>query len=107
MPGRKENISMAIHREKINLYKTVKKIFPKILIKDLDANERICPECHGLGVKINTRVFGIGDSLESYSYRTEALSFCPHCFNGVQKYVSIVVDLIKVIVIVKGNWQKI
>ena len=80
MPGRKENISMAIHREKINLYKTVKKIFPKILIKDLDENERICPECHGLGVKINTRVFRTGDSLESYPYRTEALSLCQHWF---------------------------
>lgn len=76
---------MAAHREKINLYKTVKKIFPKILIKDLDENERICPECHGLGVKINTRVFGVGDSLESHPYRTETLSLCPHCFNGVQK----------------------
>ena len=48
MTGRKENKLMAIHREKINLYKTVKKIFPKILIKDLDENERICPERHGL-----------------------------------------------------------
>lgn len=76
---------MAVHREKINLYKTVKKIFPKILIKDLNENERICPECHGLGAKINTRVFGIGDSLESCPYRTETLSLCPHCFNGVQK----------------------
>lgn len=85
MTGRKENKLMAIHREKINLYKTVKKIFPKILIKDLDENERICPECHGLGVKINTRVFGVGDSLESHPYRTETLSLCPHCFNGVQK----------------------
>lgn len=32
---------MAVHREKINLYKTVKKIFPKILIKDLDEGEVI------------------------------------------------------------------
>lgn len=30
---------MAVHREKINLYKTIKKIFPKILIKDLNENE--------------------------------------------------------------------
>lgn len=85
MTGRKENKLIVAHREKINLYKTVKKIFPKILIKDLDENERICPECHGLGVKINTRVFGVGDSLESHPYRTETLSLCPHCFNGVQK----------------------
>ena len=78
---------MAIHREKINLYKTVKKIFPKILIKDLDENERICPECHGLGMKINNQVYyGIEkNGLINFPYRTEALSFCPHCFNGVQK----------------------
>jgi hypothetical protein len=85
MINRKENVLMAVHREKINLYKTIKKIFPKILIKDLNENERICPDCHGLGVKINTRVFGTGDSLESHPYRTEALALCPHCFNGVQK----------------------
>lgn len=98
---------MAIHREKINLYKTIKKRFPKILIKDLNENERICPDCHGLGVKINTRVFGVGDSLEATL--TELKLF--HCVHIVlmvcKKYVSIAVNLIKVIVIVKGNWQKI
>lgn len=34
------------HREEINLYETIQKSFPKILIKDLTEHERICPVCN-------------------------------------------------------------
>lgn len=75
----------------INIEKTVKKIFPKVLTKDLQDNERICPTCHGLGMRLENNVYGIhGDTSEAgkrehFPYKHQALSFCPDCYNGVQK----------------------
>lgn len=80
-----------IRREKINIEETIQKIFPKVLIKDLQKNERICPDCHGLGMRIENNVYGIkGDTSEAgrrehFPYKHQALSFCQSCFNGVQK----------------------
>lgn len=75
----------------INIEETVKKMFPKDLIKDLQENERICPTCHGLGMRIENNIYGIhGDTSEAakrehFPYKHQALSFCPDCYNGVQK----------------------
>lgn len=80
-----------IKRETVNIEETVKKMFPKELIKDLQDNERICPTCHGLGMRLENNVYGIrGDTSEAakrerFPYKHQALSFCPDCYNGVQK----------------------
>lgn len=79
------------HREEVNLYEAIQKSFPKILIKDLKENERICPTCNGLGMRIEDNIYGIkGDSSEAgrkyhFPYKHQALSFCQNCFNGVQR----------------------
>lgn len=79
------------HRKEINLYEAVQKSFPKILIKDLQKNERICPVCNGLGIRIVDNVYGIeGDTSEAgkrelLPYKRQALSFCRSCYNGVQQ----------------------
>lgn len=80
-----------IKREKINIEETIKKIFPKILIKDLKEHERICSVCHGLGMRIENNDYGIeGDTSEigqreMFPYKHQSLSFCQSCYNGVQK----------------------
>lgn len=54
-----------VHREEINLYDVIKKSFPDVLIKDLTENERICPVCNGLGMRIEDNIYGIkGDNSE-------------------------------------------
>ncbi len=79
------------HREEVNLYEAIQKSFPKILIKDLKENERICPTCNGLGMRIEDNIYGIkSDSSEAgrkyhFPYKHQALSFCQSCFNGVQR----------------------
>lgn len=78
-------------RVEIDLHKAVQKSFPKILIKDLTAHERICPVCNGLGMRIEDNVYGIqGDESElgrryRFPYKHQSLSFCRSCFNGVQR----------------------
>lgn len=80
-----------IHREEVKLQEVLQKSFPKILIKDLTENERICPVCSGLGMRIEDNVYGIkGDTSEAgrkyrFPYKRQALSFCQSCFNGVQR----------------------
>lgn len=80
-----------IRTETVDLYKTIQKSFPKILIKDLTEHERICPVCNGLGMRIEDNVYGIeGDISEAgkkyhFPYKHQALSFCQSCFNGVQR----------------------
>lgn len=80
-----------IRRENINIEETIQKIFPKVLIKDLQEHERICPDCHGLGMRIVNNVYGIKDDTseagqrEHFPYKHQALSFCQSCYNGVQK----------------------
>ena len=75
----------------VDIDKEIKELFPKTLIKDLQDNERVCPECHGLGMKIENNIFGIhGDTSEEakkshFPYKHQALSFCQHCYNGVQR----------------------
>lgn len=52
-------------REEINTYEAMKKAFPKILVKDLTKNERICPVCNGLGIRVEDNMYGImGDTSE-------------------------------------------
>lgn len=80
-----------IRRENVDIVETIQKIFPKVLIKDLQENERICPVCHGLGMRIENNIYGIeGDTSEAarqkrFPYKHQSLSFCRSCFNGVQK----------------------
>lgn len=79
------------HREEVNLHETIKKSFPKMLVKDLTEHERICPVCNGLGMRIEDNIYGIkGDTSEvgrkyHFPYKHQALSFCQSCFNGVQR----------------------
>ncbi|MEG1044797.1 MAG: hypothetical protein RSF81_08520 [Oscillospiraceae bacterium] len=68
----------------------IKNILPDILEKDLQANEIICPTCHGLGVVKRHQPFGLKEKEtdEGYSpkmnwYDNEYLTFCPTCFDGV------------------------
>lgn len=67
------------HREEVNLYETIQKSFPKILIKDLTEYERICPVCNGLGMRIEDNIYGIkGDSSEAgrkYHFHTSIKHF--------------------------------
>lgn len=80
-----------INQVTVNIEETVKMMFPKKLIKDLQEDERICPTCHGLGMRLENNVYGIhGDTSEAtkkerFPYKHQALSFCPDCYNGVQK----------------------
>lgn len=84
-------VIQTIRRENIYIEETIQKIFPKVLIKDLQEHERICPVCHGLGMRIENNVYGIkGDISEAgqrehFPYKHQALSFCRSCYNGVQK----------------------
>ena len=78
-------------QEFIDLKKVINEILPEVLVKDLQDNERVCPTCKGLGVKIVKNEFGLhGDTSERakkerFPYHHESLNFCPNCFNGVQK----------------------
>lgn len=78
----------------VDIQDTAKKILPQYLIKDLQEHERICPICHGLGMRIENNVYGIrGDKSEAgqrehFPYKHQALSFCQSCYNGVQKLCS-------------------
>lgn len=78
-------------RVEVNLYQEIQKVFPEILVKDLSENERICPVCNGIGMKLANNVYGIkGDTSEIgrkmlFPYKHQALSFCQSCFNGVQR----------------------
>jgi len=80
-----------MRKVEVDIEKEIKELFPKTLIKDLQDNERVCPECHGLGMRIENNIFGIhGDTSEEakkshFPYKHQALSFCQHCYNGVQR----------------------
>lgn len=75
----------------VPIVKTVQRIFPQYLVKDLKKDERICPVCHGLGVRIVENIYGIvGDTSEAarkemFPYKKQSLSLCRSCYNGVQK----------------------
>lgn len=78
-------------REEVDVAKEISELFPKILVKDLTENERICPVCHGLGMKIDNNIYGLRrDTSEAakhsmFPYKHQALSFCQSCYNGVQR----------------------
>lgn len=80
-----------IRTEKVNTHQVVSKILPPYLVKNLTENERICPECNGLGLKVNDNIYGIkGDTSElarkyMFPYKHQSLSFCQSCYNGVQR----------------------
>lgn len=80
-----------IRTENIDVIETIQKILPKTLVKDLQESERICPMCHGLGMRVENNVYGVrGDTSETgrrehFPYKHQSLSFCRSCFNGVQK----------------------
>lgn len=69
----------------------IKKVLPKVLIKDLQEHERICPRCNGLGIIAVHREYRIeGDTSEEskkkhFPYDHQSLSFCPSCYSGVQR----------------------
>ena len=48
----------SVQRKELNLYDIIKKSFPEVLIKDLTENERICPVCNGLGMRIENNISG-------------------------------------------------
>jgi hypothetical protein len=80
-----------MNKVEVNIEKEMKELFPSTLIKDLQDHERICPVCHGLGMRIDDNIFGLqGDTSEEakksrFPYKHQALSFCQHCYNGVQR----------------------
>ena len=80
-----------VHKKIINTYAAIASVFPPELEKDLKDYERICPTCHGLGMYVVDNIYGIkGDTSElgkkyMFPYKQQSLSFCPDCFNGVQK----------------------
>lgn len=67
--------------------KRIKMIFE--LQKDLIENQVICDHCHGTGLEIDDNVYGIsGDPLSiktRFPYKNQSLSWCRHCYNGVQE----------------------
>lgn len=75
----------------VNIMESVNKMFPKYLTKHLQKNERICPVCHGLGVRIEDNIYGIeGDTSEAgrhkmFPYKKQSLVRCISCYNGVQE----------------------
>jgi len=58
------------------------------LKKDLQEDEVICPHCKGTGLEIRDNVYGIvGDTTHigfHLPYKHQSISFCRHCYNGVQ-----------------------
>ena len=88
---KEKNMEHLTRREEVDLYETMRRSFPKILIKDLAEHERICPVCNGLGMRIEDNIYGIkGDTSEVgrkylFPYKHQALSFCQSCYNGVQQ----------------------
>lgn len=87
----RDEVIQTIRTENIDVIETIQKMLPKTLIKDLQENERICPVCHGLGMRVENNIYGIqGDTSESgrrehFPYKHQSLSFCQSCFNGVQE----------------------
>lgn len=75
----------------LNVAKEIKNILPDTLEKDLMDNEEICPVCHGLGVVLDSNIYGIkGDTSEVtkkalFPYNHQAIKFCLNCYNGVIK----------------------
>lgn len=57
------------------------------LRKDLHDNEEVCPHCHGTGLVISDNPYGLSDDPDKtigvFPYEHQAISFCPHCFNGI------------------------
>lgn len=78
-------------KEYVDLKSILQDKLPSKLEKDLQENERICPVCNGLGVVLEDNVYGVvGDTSElgkkfRFPYRRQAFTFCPNCYNGVQK----------------------
>lgn len=56
------------------------------LIKDLQDDEIICEHCNGTGLSIEDNRYGIqGEySRNPFPYTHQSISFCQHCYNGVQ-----------------------
>lgn len=69
--------------------KNVKVSLETILEKDLQENEVICSSCNGTGVQVTDNKFGIKEDKNKHSamfpYKNQSITFCQHCFNGVQK----------------------
>lgn len=80
-----------VERKIVDVQEEVQKILPKTLVKDLTENERICPVCYGLGIRVINNVFGIqGDESEAgkrecFPYNNQAFTFCRSCSWGVQR----------------------
>ena len=71
----------------LNVSEEIKNILPEVLEKDLQDNEVICPECHGLGIIKRDYNFGIkeNDIEKNFKlnwYDNEYLTLCPSCYFG-------------------------
>jgi hypothetical protein len=70
-----------------NETRRIKMVFE--LAKDLQDDEVICEHCHGTGLEIADNVYGIqGDTTYigvRFPYKHQSLTFCKHCYNGIQR----------------------
>ena len=58
----------------------------RVLEKDLQDGQSICPTCHGLGVVLDDNQFGIVEDNSTrvmFPYVKQSFHYCPTCYNGV------------------------
>jgi RNA polymerase subunit RPABC4/transcription elongation factor Spt4 len=71
----------------INEMDYISHILENGLIKDLQENEIICPECHGTGLAIYDARYGLSNdtdkTIELFPYKQQTISICRNCYNGV------------------------
>ena len=69
------------------------------LRKDLHDNEEICQHCQGTGMVVVNNRYGLSDDPDKshgyFPYNHQAISFCPHCYNGVVHRCQLCGNLIK------------
>ena len=68
----------------------LEKLLDYPLKKDLCENEELCPKCHGCGVIIVDRPYGLSDDpnrtgINLFTYSRQTIIPCPNCYNGIVK----------------------
>lgn len=64
----------------------IKNLVEANFVKDLHDNEELCHYCHGTGMTITDNVYGLSEDPDRkvrFPYKHQALTFCPHCYNGI------------------------